>query len=155
VFTGKDPVCTSCRFVFYQNSKPCVGIFIFDRGKVLLTKRAHPPYQGQYDVVGGFLENGELPEIGLHREALEELGVKIKIIDLLGFYINDYGSRHLKTLDIFYIGKITAGNPIAHDDVAKLEWHPITQLPPTEMISVSLALKDLPVWYSKHQNLLK
>ena len=153
--SGKEPTCNSCGFIFYQNSKPCAGIFLLKGQQVLLCKRGRAPYIHEYDVVGGFLDHGELPETGIHREVQEELGVKVKIIELLGFYINNYGSKDVKTLDIFYVGKIVSGNPKSHDDIEALEWHPINKLPKTPMLSVTKALNDLPKWYRTHKSLLK
>ncbi len=150
--SGPYPKCTSCKFIFFQNSKPCVGIFLIKNDLVLLTKRGIEPYKGKYDIPGGFLENGELPETGIRREITEELGVEIKIFDLLGFYINEYGSKHIKTLDIFFVGKITTGTPIVHDDVAKIEWHPISNLPTSPMQSVTKAFVDLRKWSAKNRN---
>lgn len=100
---------------------------------------AKPPYLYEYTVLGGFLE----------------LGVKIDILDLLGFYINDYGTTKIKTLDILYIGQIISGVPKAHDDIESISWHSVDSLPQTKMASVTKAFIDLPRWYKSHRNLLK
>ena len=51
-------VCSSCEFVFYQNSKPCAGVLVLDQNKVLLVKRAVEPFKDYWDIPGGFLEAG-------------------------------------------------------------------------------------------------
>ncbi len=157
--SGVEPVCSECKFIFYQNSKPCVGIIPIKDGRALLCKRGAEPYIHEYDIIGGFLGNGEHPLTGLVREVKEELDLdldtNIKVVDLLGFYINNYGSELIKTLDIFYIGEIVSGTPKFQDDIEGLEWHPIANLPKSPLLSVSKALIDLPNWYSKHQDLLK
>ena len=43
------------------------------RGGLLLARRGAPPHEGTWDLPGGFLESGELPDRGLRRELREEL----------------------------------------------------------------------------------
>jgi len=78
--------CTACDYIHWLNSRPCVEPVIIQNGKILFTKRALPPYQGYWDIPGGFLELGEDPVEGLHREMMEELGVTLEVIKLIGIY---------------------------------------------------------------------
>jgi len=139
--------CENCGQIIYKNSAPTASILIIDHDKVLLGKRAINPFKGKYDIIGGFLKYGEDPIAGVLREVKEETGLKIKIIELLGIYMDTYGDGGESTLNICYIGKIVSGKMKASDDVAELEWVPIDKLPKPAFKSQIKTFKDLQKWY--------
>lgn len=120
--------CTKCSAVWYHNSKPTASVLIIQNDQVLLSVRKGEPAKGEYDTPGGFLEYGELPEAGAIREAKEEMGVDIKITRFFCFATTNY-VEHIKTLDCFFLAKITSGELQANDDVEKLVWVPIKDIP--------------------------
>src|SRR5690606_23713737 len=107
-------------------SKPTVGVLLEnEQNEVLLSRRAIEPQRGMFDIIGGFLQNGELPEDGLEREVFEELGVKIRIKKLLGMFIGDDpydGDVGYKILQVIYVGKVVSGVLKPADDVLSVEW---------------------------------
>lgn len=107
--------------MLYKNSKPTAGVVIKDGQKVLVAKRNIDPMKGTYDLVGGFLENGEHPEVGAVREAKEETGLDIKIVSLLGIYIDTYDKDEY-TLNIIYVADVVKGKILASNDVDSLQW---------------------------------
>jgi ADP-ribose pyrophosphatase YjhB (NUDIX family) len=121
--------CPKCGFIFYENSKPTSAGVIIKDGKILLCKRAVNPKKGLWDLPGGFLEAGEHPEQGLHRELKEELGVTAEIEKVLGFYLDQYGEENYHTLNIAFLCHIVSGTPAPHDDVAEVQWFDPSQLP--------------------------
>ncbi len=61
-----------------------VGALIVDReGRALMIKRKFEPNRGRWSLPGGLLETGETLEEAVRREVREELGVKVKIEELL------------------------------------------------------------------------
>ncbi len=127
--SDENPHCPACKRTFYRNSKPCAGILPIKDGKVLLARRGVEPFKGEFDIIGGFLEAGEHPRDGAQREALEETGLTIEPIELLGMYMDTYGPSGDNTLNIFYLGEIKGGELQAKDDVASLVWLPINEVP--------------------------
>ncbi|MCA9871723.1 MAG: NUDIX hydrolase [Anaerolineae bacterium] len=120
-------VCPACGHVAYENAKPCAGVLPTRDGQVLLARRAVEPYLGRWDIIGGFLEHDETPDAAATREAFEETGLTLVLLDLLGIYTDVYGSNGYSTLNIYYIARITAGQPNPADDVVELAWfHPDT-----------------------------
>ncbi|OGE73573.1 MAG: hypothetical protein A3I07_02385 [Candidatus Doudnabacteria bacterium RIFCSPLOWO2_02_FULL_42_9] len=119
--------CKNCGFIFYDKSYPAVSALIVEGDKILLSRRGIEPFKGKWDVVGGFLEKGEHPETGLHREVKEETGVEVDVIKFFGFYMDTY--REQSTLNIFYLVKIVNGEPKPNDDVAELKWFHKNELP--------------------------
>ena len=125
--------CSACGFVFYQNSKPTASAIIVKGDKVLLAKRKIEPEKGQWDIPGGFLENGEAPEAGLYREIVEETGLEIEIFGMLGIFMDTYGRNGVSTMNLAYLVKIKSGEPIANDDVEELKWFSRGEIPFDDM----------------------
>lgn len=120
-------VCSSCKFVFYQNPKPTVGVFIVEGSKVLLAKRGIKPYKGWWDSVGGFMEEGESPQETAAREAKEETGLDIELMQILGVTNDKYLDQYL--VSTAFLAKIANGAPRPSDDVVELKWFPLDKLP--------------------------
>lgn len=127
VRTHQRLVCNNCSFVFYQNPKPAVGVFIVDNKKVLLAKRAIDPLKGYWDSVGGFVEEGESPQETALRETKEETRLDIKVTEVLGVGKDKYASQ--ETTVIGLLAKIVRGRPDPHDDVSELKWFSLDRLP--------------------------
>lgn len=138
--------CRHCGMMIYKNSAPTASVLIVQGEKVLLARRGVAPLKGKYDVVGGFLKYGEDPLTGVLREAREETGLKLKILDMLGVYMDIYGAGGKRTLNFYYVGTILSGNMQPTDDVAGLEWFPINRLPQPAFKSQVQVFKDLRRW---------
>ena len=128
---GKDYKCESCKFMFWQNSKPTVTATIIKRGKVLLGKRSNDPYRGYWDLPGGFLDDGENPEKGLKREMKEELGVEIEIKKFIGIFMDRFKDQDdwYNALCLHYLVSIKKGDPKPLEEVSELQWFPLNNLP--------------------------
>ncbi|MGW1023160.1 (deoxy)nucleoside triphosphate pyrophosphohydrolase [Streptomyces sp. NPDC002577] len=58
-----------------------VGAALYDRGRLLAARRSAPPeLAGRWELPGGKVEPGELPEQALVRELREELGVEAEAV---------------------------------------------------------------------------
>ncbi len=62
-----------------------VGVLIWKEGKIALIKRSGQYGPGTWAPPGGHIEFGEFALDAAVRETMEEVGVKIKNIDVLGF----------------------------------------------------------------------
>ncbi len=124
-------------------------------GCVLLVKRAVEPFKDYWDIPGGFLEAGEHPLDGMLREVREETGLEVRVIDLLGVYMDRYAvdGEEIFTLNHYYIVEPIAGELRAMDDINAFEWFPVGALP--ERIAFEHAkavLKDLGEWAASDKN---
>lgn len=140
--------CENCGMKIYKDSSPTVSVLIVDGDRVLLSRRGVKPFLGLYDVIGGFLKPGEHPFEGVGRETKEETGLDIKIISLLGIYMDKYGPGGNNTLNFYYIGEILNGEPKPADDVEELTWFPIDKLPKPAFKSQVKVFEDLKKWVS-------
>ncbi|MEK7170926.1 MAG: NUDIX hydrolase, partial [Patescibacteria group bacterium] len=121
--------CSNCNSVVYLNSKPTASTLITDGNRVLLGKRRIEPAKGRWDVIGGFLNLGEKPEDGAVREAKEETGLSVELGDMLGFFMDSYGTTGEKTLNICFIAEVIGGVLTPGDDIEELRWFSYNELP--------------------------
>ena len=77
------------------------------KGRILLGRRAVPPDQGLWDILGGYLEEHEHPLDGLRRELLEETGLTIEPQRFLGVFMDTYGDspEANATLNLIWVGE--------------------------------------------------
>jgi 8-oxo-dGTP diphosphatase len=131
---GTQVECPSCDFVEYAQSSPAVSALVVDdEGRVLLGRRAQEPDAGRWDLLGGFLEEGEHPLDGLRRELREETGLEVEPDDFLGVYIDTYdGEDAMTVLSLVWQARIISGEPSPADDVSELRWFARDELPPPE-----------------------
>lgn len=130
--------CSRCFRIHYHNSKPCAGALIMKDGRVLLVKRGVEPFKGYWDLPGGFLEAGEHSLDGMLREVREELGLEVRVIELLGVYMDRYAIEQgieIFTLNHYYIVEPIAGELHAADDVSEFHWFAMDELPDAKRIA--------------------
>jgi ADP-ribose pyrophosphatase YjhB (NUDIX family) len=128
--------CKACGFVTYASSAPTASaVCVDDRGRVLLARRANPPYRNYWDLPGGFLEEGEHPLEALRRELREETGLEIEPLEFLGVFMDRYGAEDAApaTLNLYWTARIVGGELEAADDVSELRWFSARELPWNEL----------------------
>jgi ADP-ribose pyrophosphatase YjhB (NUDIX family) len=100
-----------------------------------MTRRGVEPHKGMWDLPGGYLENGELPEDGLARELKEELGTRIDRPRLFMLGIDEYPRDDVAeearfVLSLYFRCEIPPDARItAADDVAEAGWFPLKHVP--------------------------
>ncbi|MCL6640467.1 MAG: NUDIX hydrolase [Candidatus Rokubacteria bacterium] len=123
------PRCPACGWTFYDNPVPAAVAVIVRRGRVLLARRARPPFAGTWDLPGGFLEALEDPERALMRELREELGVRLRWARLVAFATDRYGPRGFPILTLLYRARVEPGPIRVSDDVGEARWFPLRAVP--------------------------
>ncbi len=121
--------CPKCRFVHYNNPRPCVGVLVLRGRQVLLVQRAVEPFKGYWDIPGGFLNWDEHPAEAARREMLEETGLAVVPMEVLGFWTDRYGEEDYYTLNICYLAQAAGGEEKAGSDAVTLRWFPLDDLP--------------------------
>jgi len=118
-------VCTTCKFQYWINPKPANAVIIEnDANEILLVKRAHPPKKGYWDLPGGFISAYENLEVSVMREIEEELGVVVRMKEIIGVYEDLYVYQKIlnPTLTIAVAARITDGTMKASDDVSEFKF---------------------------------
>jgi 8-oxo-dGTP diphosphatase len=128
------PACANCGFVHYRNPAPAAGAVVFDSGRLLLVRRAHPPYVGKWTVPAGFIEWGESPEDTAVRELKEETNLDIELQGLFHVYAGHDDPR-TKAVLVLYFGDIVGGEVRAGDDASEAEWFSLGELPSDDEVA--------------------
>ncbi|MGB5589669.1 MAG: NUDIX hydrolase [Gammaproteobacteria bacterium] len=93
---------------------------------VVLVKRANPPLG--WALPGGFVDVGETVESAARREVLEETGLAVSGLNLLGVYSDPARDPRGHTASIVFIAQ-SDGIPLAGDDAAEARWFSLKSLP--------------------------
>ncbi|UZQ53120.1 NUDIX hydrolase [Trichothermofontia sichuanensis B231] len=105
----------------YRNPVPTVDIIIelHDRPHrpIVLIERRNPPLG--WAIPGGFVDYGEMLETAARREAKEETGLTVTLIDQLYVYSDPQRDPRQHTLSIVFIAT-AIGEPIAQDDALRV-----------------------------------
>lgn len=110
--------CDTCGYVHYVNPVPAVGILIEQDGGVVLIRRGQPPHKGEWTLPSGFIEADESAEDAAVREAEEETGLKVEIIELAG--INSFPEGPPTSgIMIFYRARPVGGRLQGGDDAVE------------------------------------
>jgi 8-oxo-dGTP diphosphatase len=72
----------------------CVDLILVKNGEFLLVKRTIPPYKNKWCLPGGIIKKNQKIIERLNEVAKNELGVKVKIKQPLGFYEKIFKDRH-------------------------------------------------------------
>jgi 8-oxo-dGTP diphosphatase len=103
-----------------------VGALIIEDSRVLLVKRGHAPRAGEWSIPGGVLELGETVRECVVREALEETGLTVEALELLGVFdriVRDLDERtlyHYVLIDFFC--RPIAGEARSGGDADEVRW---------------------------------
>ena len=125
------PVCPQHgpRWRLVRNA-PCAEVLVERDGRVLLSRRAHEPFLGVWEIPGGFVDRGEHPVDAAVRELREELGIDVELTALLGTYLEQ--SAYGECLEITcYLGRSTE-EPVANPaEVSEWGWFTLVEAPET------------------------
>lgn len=117
-------VCGYCGLTSYPRISPCIIVVIYNGKQILLGRGVGHP-EGVYSAFAGFVESGESLEDTLHREVMEETGVKVKNLEyvfsqpwpfphsLMAGFIAEYDSGELE----FAPDEIIEGGWFNYDDL--------------------------------------
>lgn len=120
--------CDNCGYVHYLNPVPGVGLVIEMDGGLVLIQRGHAPHKGEWTLPSGFVEADESAEEAAIREAEEETGLKVEIIELAN--INSFPEGPpVSGIMIFYRMRPIGGELKAGDDAADVKVFQPEELP--------------------------
>lgn len=100
-----------------------VDALIVDSARgVVLIRRRNPPFQNAWALPGGFVDVGEDCAEACRREALEETGLEVETVDLVGVYSDPERDPRRHTVSVVYLCRVTGGRLQGGDDAAEARW---------------------------------
>jgi ADP-ribose pyrophosphatase YjhB (NUDIX family) len=109
-----------------------VGAVIFDHERVLLVQRGNAPMQGEWSLPGGAVETGEALVEGVTREVLEETGLAVEPIAMIGVFDrivrDDAGRVQFHYVLVDYLCRTSGGLPVSASDAMDIRWAPLDEL---------------------------
>ncbi|HWR38776.1 MAG TPA: NUDIX hydrolase [Patescibacteria group bacterium] len=127
-------VCNACAKIFYEN--PVVGVAaivmktISGVPTLLLGRRSEDSsYGGLWCIPCGYVEYDEDVYAAVKRELFEETGLEIEV-DRVYTVLSNFHNPASHTVGIWFMARATGGCLNAGDDLDRVAYFPLDQLPP-------------------------
>ena len=124
--TERAMVCPHCKNTVYPKICPAVIVAVHDGDRLLLTRYRGRPFK-KYALIAGFNEIGESIEDTVHREVMEEAGLRVKN---LRFY-KSQPWVFTDTLLMGFVCELDGSDRITvqESELAEASWHLRSELP--------------------------
>lgn len=135
-----EKYCDRCQLLVYPRISPSV-IVLIEKGDELLMARSPHFLPGVFGLIAGFVEVGEGLEEAVHREVMEEVGIKIKELRYMGSQAWPFPD----SLMIAFRAHYASGElRIDHNEIETAGWYHYTALPglPSSHLSIARQLID-------------
>jgi 8-oxo-dGTP diphosphatase len=106
---------------------------------IILIERHYKPLG--WAIPGGFIDYGEQAEVAAKREAMEEIGLEIELVELLGVYSDPTRDDRQHTLSAVYIAT-AKGMPKAGDDAKAAKVVNVWEIPTNLCFDHDRILRD-------------
>jgi len=132
-----------------------VGAVILQDGKLLLVKRRAEPGKGRWSIPGGSVHLGEKVREATIREAKEESGLDIEIVDdrpmdaFDSIITDDRGRTQYHFTLLEFLAKPKGGTLKAAEDAAEARWVSLEEIKNYDLTN------SFRVFFEKHENELK
>lgn len=137
--TERAYVCPACGQLEYPKISPAVIVAITNGDKLLMSRYRDRPYRG-YALIAGFVEIGESFEETVHREVMEEVGLKVKNVR----YFKSQPWAFTDTEMIGFFADLDGDDTITlqEDELSEAGWYHREDIPDDDsMISVGSEMK--------------
>jgi 8-oxo-dGTP diphosphatase len=150
---NKDGLCCpECGTVVkeYRNPSPTVDIIIEQGEGVVLILRHNDPRQ--WAIPGGYCDYGESLEEAAVREAREETGLEVELIEQFHTYSDPRRDPRQHNITTVYIARSTGGTLQAQDDAQEIGVFPEDALPAELAFDHDQILRDYFIYKKTKQH---
>jgi NAD+ diphosphatase len=118
--------CPNCSNTVYPKISPAVIVAITDGNRLLMTRYARGSYT-KYALVAGYVEIGESFEEAIHREVLEEVGLRVKNIK----YYKSSPWAFSDSMMVGYFAQLDGDDKITlqESELAEATWFELENIP--------------------------
>lgn len=134
-----ERVCPNCSLTFYPRISPSIIVLIQKGDEVLMARSAHF-MPGVYGFIAGFVEAGESIEATVHREVMEEVGIRIKNLKYFGSQAWPFPDSLMMA---FFADYDSGDIRIDYRELEDAGWYHYQQLPGRPSSNLSIASKLL------------
>ena len=125
----------------FRNPAPTVDAVILLPGdRVVLVRRRNPPHG--WALPGGFVDEGERLDVAAAREAEEETGLRVTLLEQFHAYSDPSRDPRRHTISTVYLAT-AEGEPRGGDDAAEARAFPWTALPAPVVFDHGTILADV------------
>lgn len=118
---GGVPYCPKDDIMYFDTPKPCIIVAIVKGDQILLLKQSYI-FKNSKVLLSGYVTSGETVEETVHREVLEESGLKVKDLKYLGSeYVSDKEILMLTFMATYDGGQITKSSEVEWVNWSNLE----------------------------------
>lgn len=103
-------------------------------GRILLQHRTYP--KGKWGLPGGLMELGESTEEAARREVMEETGLVLGKLNLLGIYsgpeylcVAENGDEYYTVITAYWTDEFEGAPAVCDGESVALEWRDVSELP--------------------------
>ena len=125
--TERAFICTKCGHMAFPQVAPAVIVAVINKDKILLVRNLRRPKNVRLELVSGYVEVGESFEHAVHREVLEEVGLRVKN---LRFYKDQpwgISGAHM----IGYVAEVDGDDTVTRqeDEISEAKWYSREEIP--------------------------
>lgn len=102
---------------------------IVDDGKVVLLERDHPPFEGRWVLPGGLVEPNETAREACIREAKEEVGLDVTVVDFVGLYDDPERDQRGNVSAAYRCRPLDSAMPTAGEEARRVRLFDPAELP--------------------------
>lgn len=124
---------------------PGAAVVCLYRDRVLLVQRDREPNRGRWSFPGGRIEPGETARAAAAREAEEETGIRVQVLDVVDVYDAIFPPFHYCVTDYLAVPEIDI-EPVAATDVADARWVPFAEVDRYDLTEAMQRVLDRARW---------
>jgi len=103
-------------------------VAMIENDRVLMVKAARGITKGYWNLPGGFVSYTEHPALSAQREVREELGLRVKLLRLIGIYSETFPLTGGYMVSFIYEGKRLTSKIRPHpEEIESYEWMPVRE----------------------------
>ena len=120
-------VCTNCGHEIYPQISPAVIVAITNGDSILLVRNLRRPKNVRLELVSGYVEIGESFEHAVHREVLEEVGLRVKNVRMYKDQPWGISGAHM----IGFVAEVDGDDTIVRqeDEISEAKWYKREEVP--------------------------